>query len=435
MNFYFTTLKIKSFKYLIVIFIFASLDNLYGQSTTKSPYSKYGIGVLRPSGFAQNFAMGGLSIANRSLLNINVSNPASYTSLALTTFEIAGMWNSTWLKDETQTQYLNNGYINYLSFAFPVINKKWGASFGLLPYSSVGYKYNYTIPDPLVGDIEYYYEGTGGINKAYIGNAFSMKMDSTIDLSVGFNASYLFGEFYYDEKYVFSDIPNAYNIWKYHRKNTGGFAFDFGLQLTKQLNDKKSITLGATYALGNDLNTNQSTLIQSFTGTVNNGLIKDTTLNEKNINDTISIPSTYSVGIVFNNLEKLTIGFDFKLTDWSSNKTSNTLYSIKNTFNTAVGVEYIPDAKAFNHYLKMVKYRAGIRYGTYYVAINNQDITEYAISFGASLPFKRTFSTVNFGIEYGNKGITNNNLFKEEFININFGVTINDRWFIKRKYD
>ena len=37
----------------------------FSQATTNSPYSKYGIGVIRPQTFPQNFAMGGAAIGIR----------------------------------------------------------------------------------------------------------------------------------------------------------------------------------------------------------------------------------------------------------------------------------------------------------------------------------------------------------------------------------
>ena len=70
--------------------------------------------------------------------------------------------------------------------------------------------------------------------------------------------------------------------------------------------------------------------------------------------------------------------------------------------------------------------------------INNQDLPEYGIAFGMGLPLKREQTTVpqlNIGFEYGKRGQTGNDLIEETFYKINIGITINDRWFIKRRYD
>ena len=37
--------------------------------------------------------------------------------------------------------------------------------------------------------------------------------------------------------------------------------------------------------------------------------------------------------------------------------------------------------------------------------------------------------------EIGSRGTTDNNLIKENFIRFGIGLTLNDRWFIKTKYE
>ncbi len=57
------------------------------------------------------------------------------------------------------------------------------------------------------------------------------------------------------------------------------------------------------------------------------------------------------------------------------------------------------------------------------------------ISFGVGLPVGRMFSNTNLGFEIGKRGTTNNNLIKENFVNFQLSLSLNDRWFEKRKYD
>ncbi len=79
--------------------------------------------------------------------------------------------------------------------------------------------------------------------------------------------------------------------------------------------------------------------------------------------------------------------------------------------------------------------RTGFRYNSSLVNINGEDVDEMAISFGCSLPLRKSFSTLNFGIELGRRGSDSNGLSQEQFIGLLIGVTVNDKWFIKRKYD
>ena len=51
------------------------------QSSTNSPYTRYGLGELSDQAFAHNAAMGGIGYALRSSEQINVMNPASYSAV------------------------------------------------------------------------------------------------------------------------------------------------------------------------------------------------------------------------------------------------------------------------------------------------------------------------------------------------------------------
>ena len=67
--------------------------------------------------------------------------------------------------------------------------------------------------------------------------------------------------------------------------------------------------------------------------------------------------------------------------------------------------------------------------------INNESIKEFGISFGLGLPVGDLFSNANVGFEIGKRGTTNNNLIQENFVNFQLSLSLNDRWFQKRKYD
>ncbi|MDT8347918.1 MAG: hypothetical protein RQ756_08950, partial [Flavobacteriaceae bacterium] len=101
-----------------------------------------------------------------------------------------------------------------------------------------------------------------------------------------------------------------------------------------------------------------------------------------------------------------------------------------------VGGFYTPDNTSISSVLKRITYRTGFRYEETGLIVNEQSIDEFGISFGLGIPVSRTyFSNINFGIEIGSRGKTSNGLIQENFINLQFGVSLNDRWFIKRMYN
>jgi hypothetical protein len=89
-----------------------------------------------------------------------------------------------------------------------------------------------------------------------------------------------------------------------------------------------------------------------------------------------------------------------------------------------------------------VVYRGGIRYEELGLqvsgdGINSSDINEFGISFGLGLPIGRRsgFSNANLGFEYGQRGTQDAGLIRETFFNFSLGLSLNDTWFIKRKYN
>jgi len=432
--------KIKSL--FIICSILCVGVTAYSQSTTTSPYSKYGVGILRSESFTQNFAMGGIGIGLRSNRNINISNPASYSALHATSFEIGFTQTSLWLSDDTQSQYANDPYIDHISFGVPVMKNKWGLSFGLLPFSSVGYNYNSVINDPIAGDVSYYFTGNGGLSKAYLGNAFSVNIDTTSSISIGANVSYIFGDFEHDEKVIYGDLTNSFNTWTYQNISVGDLGFDFGLQyqkgFTNAANEKYKLTIGATYGLATELAAKNTEIVRSFTGSIDFGAVKDTIVLKEKIADVINLPTEFGAGISFAKDRVWVLGVDFKSSDWSNVESNSVLFKYNSNYSVAAGFEIIPQYNAYTNYFKRVSYRFGARYNTSNLLINNEQLDEYGIAFGMSLPIRRAETAVprlSLGIEYGNRGKTGNGFIKEQFININIGLSISDKWFIKRKYD
>ena len=67
--------------------------------------------------------------------------------------------------------------------------------------------------------------------------------------------------------------------------------------------------------------------------------------------------------------------------------------------------------------------------------LEGESIDEFGISFGIGLPAGRLFTNANLGVEYGQRGTTNAGLIQEDFFNVMIGLSLNDKWFIKRKFD
>jgi len=86
-----------------------------------SPYSRYGIGNILPSGNIQNRGMGGISAGFSDVGTINTVNPATYGSLVLTTLDVGIEYDGRTIKSQNPlgTYKSNNGIVSYLQFGFP----------------------------------------------------------------------------------------------------------------------------------------------------------------------------------------------------------------------------------------------------------------------------------------------------------------------------
>ena len=109
--------------------------------------------------------------------------------------------------------------------------------------------------------------------------------------------------------------------------------------------------------------------------------------------------------------------------------------SFENASSFSVGGFFIPKYDSFSKYWKRVVYRLGLRLEQTGLVVNNESIEEFGISFGVGVPVGRLFSNANLGFEWGQRGTTAANLVNESFYSINISLSLNDRWFEKRKFN
>jgi hypothetical protein len=137
-------------------------------------------------------------------------------------------------------------------------------------------------------------------------------------------------------------------------------------------------------------------------------------------------------------------GVDYSMQDWSSFTSFGQSGILKNSQRIAVGIQYIPNKSAGTKepYAKKIFYRAGFRYADSYLELQNTALKDYAVTFGAGFPLRKikvgetySQSVINVGFELGQWGTTENQLIREKYAKAVVSFTLNDRWFIKHKYD
>ncbi|HCQ30672.1 MAG TPA: hypothetical protein DIU39_10320 [Flavobacteriales bacterium] len=436
-------------KKFFLIYILTLSQLVWAQTNTNSFYSKYHFGDLNLSGNIQNAALGNTGIANDSWFNVNFKNPASYANLKLTTFQTSFRVGSVWMKDNSQSSFGNTSTITNISFGIPIA--KWTAiSFGITPYSAVGYKYTQTYDDDNFGSVQIDAAGNGGISKLYFGNAYKINIDSSTFINIGANANYLFGQTLH-EAIIYASLADAFNSWYSKTINYSDFTFDAGMQISKKIKFNKRIKLndstfrskpdsiqlviGATYAFNKNINTTYTEFIRSFRTTGGYISYVDTAKFVEDAQTFTTLPKQIGIGIGLHKIDKWMVNADIYYFEVGTYYSSDSVYQLKNTLQFGIGTEWIPDNSISSSYLKKIKYRLGVYYAPSLLVVGNEQITDMGVTFGMGLPLKKTLSRINFGIVYGTRGTVNKNLIQENYFNIIFGVTINDKWFKKYKYN
>lgn len=423
------TLKKICLAFALLIMVSPELN---AQTRIGSPYSRYGVGDLQNNRYFRNLAMGGISFGFRNANTVNYANPASYTVFDSTSFVFETGINSQFLQlnSKEKSQLSNYTSLGYLVLGFPV-TKWWGASVGLLPYSNLGYKISDSEEIAGVGNVNYLYEGNGGLNQFYAGNSFKI----TKNLSAGFNTSFIFGTLGKTRTVSMPDSAYFLNL----RMNNGivvnDFLFNYGVQYNKKFKNDITLGLGLVFSNTSNLTAKQDSFAYTFLVSSSAESIKDTLVNTSGANGKIVIPQNIGAGICIGKKDRWLAGVDVSMQNWEKYSSFGEKDSLKNSFQAAVGFEFTPKNSAVSGYFKRIHYRFGARYNKTYLQLRDNQLSEVAFSFGMGLPLKKSKTAINIGVELGQRGTTENNLIQENFGRIVLSLSIYERWFLKKKFD
>lgn len=423
----------KKFILIFTALIFGS--SIFAQTGIDSPYSRFGIGNLTPKSVnARQQAMGGIGNAIGSGRFVNPSNPASYARIDSLSFLFNAGLNTAGVsyRTTTKTETGNYAQLSYLSVGFPVL-PWWKMGIGLLPYSNMAFKV--VIPNKTSQNVKYNksYEGDGGLNQLYFGNAFEI----TKNLSFGVNAAYVFGRNTTASLLYFPDSSFMASTRVENRVFASDFIFDYGLLYTQKINEQMDLHMGLVFGQQVNLNVKQEYLVQSQFGGIDGGVayVLDTIYYAPIKKGKLLLPPKAGLGLALEKRNNWLVGADFNWQNWEKFKAFEANDSLINSWNIAVGGQVTPKHTAVSGYWKRVTYRAGGHYNQTYLKVNGMPVNEFGISFGVGLPLPRTLTTIDLSLEIGQRGTTANNLVRESFVNFTAGVSIYERWFIKRRYN
>lgn len=415
--------------FLSLLFIFSSL-NIYAQDGTNSPYSRLGIGDVVAPAFAHQAGMANIGASYTRPNYINNTNPALLARTDFTIFEGGAIMGFKVLQNNNNiSQQDFGGNLNYLSLAFP-IRKKWTMNLGLMPYTSVRYRdqFNQNVINSNFTAF-YDFQGTGGLTQLHWSNGVELFKN----FFLGFKLGYVFGATTKQASATLNSGIESSRTVLVQRYRYNDLTFDAGLAYTFKLTDKYSINAGFVYGINREINATRFEALERRL--LNNDLVilADTVVN--NAKGTVTLPEKYTFGISLHNEYKWLVGLDVSVQNWSNFRDFGRNDSLRNSLSIGLGFEITPNIYAIDKkdFFKRATYRFGLNYIQNPIKFAGVNLDEFAVTAGVSLAFNRNVAMFNIAIRAGTRGALS--LIRENYVRLNLGITINDKWFVKRKID
>ncbi|MBO8439420.1 MAG: hypothetical protein IAC51_02095 [bacterium] len=411
---------------VLTVVISMTAAGIAAQNNTNSPYTRYGYGQLQDQGFSVSQSMGGISYGLRSNATINPGNPASYSAIDSTSFlfefSASGLLSSFSSGGATRNTFTGN--LDYIALQVPVT--KWmGLSAGVIPFSFVGYNYNFNDSVKNAGgETDHGYtgytqafNGKGGISQVYLGLAF----DLFDHLSLGANAYYMFGDITHYRTLAFESTDILANSTvSTSELYISSFNARFGLQYHETVGDKHAFTIGAVYEFKSPLG---GKLTESTSGV--------DTVTTSSV-ESFELPDTYGGGFTYTYDGRFTIGADATYQAFSSAKYYGVTDSLSNRLKLSLGAEYVNDPRG-HRYVDRMHWRLGASYSDSYVRVNGATAKDFAVTLGIGLPLRNSKTMINFDLKYGNIGGANQALLNEQYVQLGINVALNETWFVRSK--
>lgn len=400
-----------------ILLTLISVQGLFAQNTS-SPYSRFGYGLLNDNATATQRQMGGIGYGMNSGRQINAMNPASYAFIDSLTYLFDMGINYTSIKrtEGDAKENTSGGGLDYITMQFPV-SKRIGMSIGLLPYSSVGYAFGSEIENGL-----YSRQGSGGLNQLYAGIAGRI-LDG---LSVGVNASYLFGNVIND---AYATAESGSEALFEQVTSVRDWHIQAGVQYSFNVGRKNRFTLGAVYSPEKTLLGHA--WVTQYDVTADTEPIEHQRVSLRN---NAGLPETWGGGINYTWDNRFMVEADYTYQPWSKVKVLKLEGFDQNNFadrwQISLGSQFTPAERG--SYLRRVSYRVGGFFNNDYIMVGTNRVREYGLSCGFGLPtLGRTI--VNLGFEYRHRQAHPNPLLKENYFSVRLGLNLNEIWFQKSK--
>ncbi len=408
--------------FTLSFFLILIIKNAYAQDGSYSLYSYYRFGDPMDPANVENSAMGHF-VFYSDTLHYNHFMPSSVAGLKYVNYTFSLTSNSYRLSSANSSSRQTSFLMPYLNLGIP-IKGIGGFGIGFRPYSSSGFLGKKNISD----DEHIIKKGDGGLNEFFL--TAGIKPYKSIHIGAGYH--YYFGDKEYQVVHYRQNIFTItyQNDNAFYRGNGFDFSFDFKQQLAGL------IWKGGLYyrPRQNITSENKSTLKLVDNSYGNPRVINQVTLRH---DTTLQfLPAKWSAGFGLGKKTKWFAGLEYENADWSgyTNDFFTTPYvSYGKQYDWHLGGYWIPDHRIHVKYWKRINYRFGFYTGQTGLILKNTPIKHFGITFGMVLPIRNYLSNAAVDFEYEHRGTKANGLILENIFKIKINVSLNARWFTKRK--
>jgi hypothetical protein len=418
---------------LLTLFVVLTTTGVFGQADVESPYSLFGVGQLM--GNPMNVKLKGMGSVGNAVSGgglINIGNPATLAAMDSLAFLFdAGVYFKTsTFSTSNKSEHGANASFDYVAMAFGITDW-WKTALGVQPYSTSGYKMVVSGYSEGMGSYNTVFRGSGGLNQAFWSNAFRIGKH----FSIGANAYYVFGDtqnlttIYPDSTYILGSRRSVDML-------VSSFMFDYGLVYNAKLGSDMHLSIGLTYDQSVRLRGKQTLFIRSIMETMDTDVeyLIDTVKYEVDGNAKLTMPQGFGLGFSMQKDNHWTFAADFNWTQWSHFAREGVTESLNDSWRVAAGFEFMPTYSSVSNYFRRAHYRVGANFEHGFLYLNDHYINKVGLTAGISLPLPRSLSKVNLAIEVGQYGTKQDGLIQERYLKFDVGVSVFERWFIKRKY-
>lgn len=418
------------------------------QVTSVSPLSRFGLGDLQSDAFSPGFGSGGVTQAFRHSRHVNIGNPASLSALKLTTFE-AGLSQNSYLQrtPNQPTSWNHRANLGYIALGVP-LQKWWGFSATVSPFSQAGFRSTFQEIDPNFGLVEYSLNGAGSFSRFQIGNGFKVFEG----LSIGVGVNFIWGRRLQTNDLNFLQ-NNFYSFRSEENLFAKGFFAELGFQYVQPINKKGlELIVGGTWTPGANLEQDRLLLDYTFLQTELNNVPKDTVRFFEDKTSTMRFPQRAGLGFALqkklpeSSVPAWMVSAEYRFQNWSELVLSGSTGTFFNSNRMAIGGSIIP-ALAFSsnantsNFLKKIEYRGGIYTENSYASVNGSQLQDYGITIGLAFPLnhklfagEEKYSKFTVSAAFGERGNLQDMGYSERYGLFLIGISVNDKWFNKFKY-